>query len=219
MAPIPQTELKRVKKWYQGHRQSAREIAQRLDVTMWSVYSFFRRHGIPRRSHKENNRIQFERKKPSFHLKRRLSRNERELLLAAVMLYWAEGSKFADAYGVDFANSDPEMVRLFVLFLRKICRVDKKRMRCALYCYANQSLGELHRYWSRLTNIPLSQFTKPYVRTDFDPRKKGKMPYGLIHIRYSDKKLLNLFRQWIAQIPFEIYNANMRAGTQVANGG
>ena len=29
--------------------------------------------------------------------------------------------------------------------------------------------------------------------------KIGKMPYGLVHIRYADKKLLNLLRQWIEE--------------------
>ena len=27
--------------------------------------------------------------------------------------------------------------------------------------------------------------------------KKLKMPYGLVHIRYSDKKLLLLIKKWI----------------------
>jgi hypothetical protein len=37
--------------------------------------------------------------------------------IAGCMLYWAEGSKSRNA--VKFVNSDPEMVRLFVDFLRR----------------------------------------------------------------------------------------------------
>ncbi len=35
----------------------------------------------------------------------------------------------------------------------------------------------------------MQQFSQPYIRKDF--KKDGrKMKYGLVHIRYSDKKLL-----------------------------
>ncbi|MEK7507600.1 MAG: hypothetical protein AAB602_00760 [Patescibacteria group bacterium] len=57
------------------------------------------------------------------------------------------------------------------------------------YCYSDQNVEALKRYWSKITGIPQSRFSKPYVRTDF--RKDGrKMKHGLIHIRYGDKKLL-----------------------------
>ena len=65
------------------------------------------------------------------------------------------------------------------------------------YFYSNQDANKNINYWSRLTKISKKQFTKPYVRKDFREDKKDKMPYGLIHIRYSDKKLFNLVKNWI----------------------
>jgi hypothetical protein len=55
------------------------------------------------------------------------------LHLAGCMLYWAEGSRERNA--VIFTNSDPEMVRLFVCFLRECFAVpdDKFRITCNLF--------------------------------------------------------------------------------------
>jgi len=68
-----------------------------------------------------------------------------------------------------------------------------------LYCYSNQSIELLLNYWYKLTNIPKSQFSKPYVRNDFLPEKSGKMEYGMVHIRYADKKLLYQIDNWIKE--------------------
>lgn len=121
---------------------------------------------------------------------------DRELKAMGTMLYWAEGfqSNYADI--VDFANSKPAMITLFLKFLRRICGIDESRLRVYLYCYSNQNVEGLINYWSKLTGIPKLQFTKPYVRQDFKVEKIGKMKHGLIHIRYYDKKLLELIKKW-----------------------
>ncbi|MFH1712163.1 MAG: hypothetical protein ABH846_02925, partial [Patescibacteria group bacterium] len=90
-----------------------------------------------------------------------------------------------------------EMVKIFLKFLRDICGINEERLRCFLYCYADQHIKIIKDYWSKTTNIPLSQFSKPYIRNDFLKEKSGKMKYGLIHVRYSDKKLLLQIENWI----------------------
>lgn len=98
------------------------------------------------------------------------------------------------------------MIILFLLFLRRICHVDEKRIRCYLYCYSNQDVPSLIDYWSHITAIPREQFSKPYVRSDFDEKKAGKMKNDLIHVRYSDKKLLLALKGWIQDVPRKIVN-------------
>ncbi len=81
------------------------------------------------------------------------------------------------------------MVAVFLNFLRSVYELNERKFRVLLYCYADQNVGELAAFWSRLTHISTKQFIKPYVRKDF--RKDGrKMEHGLVHIRYIDKKLL-----------------------------
>jgi len=190
---------KLVEKLYHKDKLSGAEIAKKLKTTQWAIIGFMARNNIPRRTFREANNICFENKPLTFSLKKGLSEGDQKLKMAGVLLYWAEGAKASGKNGctVDFANSNPEMIRIFVKFLRKICRVDEKRLRLYLYCYSDQAIENIKNYWYKLTNIPKSQFSKPYIREDFLPEKSGKMKYGLVHIRYADKKLLYQIDNWI----------------------
>lgn len=168
---------------------SAQQIADQNSVGIWKIYYLLRRYRIARRSPAETNHIRFVMKPLSFAPLRRLTKEQQLLRVAGLVLYWAEGYKRA-IWTIDFANSDPESVKVFLKFLREIYRVTEQRLRMSIYCYSNQSVKALTSYWSGLTNIPLNQFTKPFVRKDYRLEKTGRMPYGLVHIRYSDKRLL-----------------------------
>ena len=189
MATIKENQRKRIEHLYYKQKFSVSEIARELNVGLWSVYYFMRRHGLYRRSYSEFNKVRFEKKTPSFTVRPRLQLRDKELRAAGAMLYWAEGYKSGKASFLDLANSDPEMITIFLDFLRSIFKIDESKLRVFLYCYADQNVDGLMRFWSRITKIPRKQFTKPYVRNDFRAGGK-KMKYGLIHIRYMDKKLL-----------------------------
>ena len=190
-----------IKKLYRKEKLSASEVAKKLKITTWTVLGFMARNNIPRRTFKEANRICFENKPLTFLIKKNLSAQEKELKMAGVLIYWAEGAKFKGMDGkpctVDLANSDPRMVSLFLRFLREICGINEDKLGVQLYCYANQDVDFLKNYWYKVTKIPLKKFIKPYVRKDFLPEKIGKMKYGLVHIRYADKKLLRQINEWI----------------------
>ncbi len=194
--------IKDIKDFYYNKGYSAREIAEEINVSLDVVYKFMRRHGLKRRTFHESNFIRFEKQEKSFFIKNNLTQKEKQLKIAGIMLYWAEGGKSNPknrSWTVDMANSNSEMISLFLKFLRNICGVDEKRLRCLLYCYADQDIEGIKKYWSGITKIPLKQFSKPYVRKDFLTEKSGKMKYGLVHVRYSDKKLLLQIEKWIKE--------------------
>ena len=191
MAVIPKENLSRIRRFYYDNLKSAKDIAEELGVSVDAVYYFMRRNELKRRTLSEDNKVRFLRKPPSFRLKRSLNSREKYLELAGLMLYWSEGAKTGSGSAIDFANSDPQMIKVFMKFLREIFGVQEKRIRVLLYCYADQNINELINFWSKVAGVSRRQFTKPYVRKDF--RKEGrKMLYGLVHVRYSDKKLLSV---------------------------
>jgi predicted DNA-binding protein YlxM (UPF0122 family) len=200
MSKIGNDKLNQVKKFYLSDGLSAREIGERLNVSIDAVFYFLRKNKIPRRNQAESNNARFVKKAPSFKIKEFLKADEKILKAIGATLYWGEGSKWDGEKIVDFANSDPAMIALFMKFLRKICGIDENRLRVYLYCYADQKPDELKIFWSKLTGIPKSLFYKPYIRKDFKEEKSGKMKNGLIHIRYNDKKLLLVLREWIKEI-------------------
>lgn len=188
MAQISNDQIGLVKKLYNAEKFTMREIGQKLGVHIDAVAYCMRKNQIKRRSKVEASAISFQNKKLSFRERVKLSFNQEHLKITGLILYWGEGYKTDMSSGIDFANSDPDMIVIFVKFLREIYRVDEKRFRILLYCYSDQNIPSLIKFWSKLTGIPESQFSKPYVRNDF--RKDGrKMKYGMVHIRYADKKL------------------------------
>ncbi|MDP2641156.1 MAG: hypothetical protein Q8P39_01250 [Candidatus Yanofskybacteria bacterium] len=204
-------DKERVQDLYQSGL-SAKEVGEKLDVSMWVVYKFMHGHGLARRTRYETNRLKFEASAPSFSLKAERTEEEEKLFVAGLMLYWGEGTKQGrkNNWTVEFSNSNPLMVQVFLKFLRQLFVVDEKRLRAYIFCYADQNLPELKDFWSAQTRIPLSQFPKPYIH-EKTTRKTRETKYGTMHLRYSDKRLLILIEQLIEKY------AQSWVGTQVAN--
>lgn len=168
---------------------SMQKVADYYGISIGAVTYVLRKNKIPRRSFKDANRIVFENKKPSFNVRRGSSTHRREMDLMGAALYWAEGYKTSKAMGIDFANSDPDMAQLFLKFLRTRYVLDASRLYCQIYYYADQDIAEITSYWSKKLAMPLSSFRSPYEKQDPKPNAK-KLPYGVVHIRYGDKKML-----------------------------
>lgn len=183
------------------NKLSGFEISKKLNISLAKVYDSLIRQGIARRKSSEQNEIRFRKSPLSFNLKNKLSQKERELLIAAAMLYYGEGAK--TGHSVDFANSDPTILRLFIKFLRIICNIDEKRIKLYLYCFSNQNPKELIRYWSRKLNVSISNFTKPYIRNTHN-RMQRIMSHGVLHIRYSDKRLFEIILKLIEKISLNL---------------
>ena len=199
MANLP---LEQVKELYYTQGLTAQEVGENLGTTSSVVYKFMKRKRLPRRAIQESNRIRFEKTSLSFKIKTNLNLKEENLRIAGIMLYWAEGSRGKSRHHnwtVEFANSNPAMIKVFLRFLREICSITETRLRLHLYCYADQNLKTLQEFWTKETRIPLVQFTKPFIREDFRNDKSGKMKYGMVHIRYSDKRLLLQIEKWIEE--------------------
>jgi hypothetical protein len=196
MTTIKKNAIKQLKKLYYKNGLSAQKVAKKLGVSIDAVFYCMRKNKLKRRSKEESNSIRYEKSAPSFKLKKIKSEKLRTLKTIGIMLYWGEGYKAGNDM-VDFANSDEDMIVLFVEFLRKICGINEKKLRVYSYFYSNHNISKNIKYWSKITKIPKKQFTKPYIRHDFRENKKNKMIHGLIHIRYGDKKLLNLIKNWI----------------------
>ncbi len=109
--------------------------------------------------------------------------SERVFLVAGAALYAGEGNKTDGAVG--FANSDPRMIAFFCAWLRRGFEVDESRLRVKLYLHDGLDLDHAPAFWSRLTCIPLSQFTKPYRPVPDPSIRNSKHPLGYPSVVYS----------------------------------
>ncbi len=166
---------------------SGPEISSHLQIPIRQVYRVLEKLKIPRRSLVLQHQIRFSKSPLSYKFKDKLTLKDRELLVAGLMLYYGEGAKTKNT--VDFANSDPRIVSIFLKFLRKICGVEEGRLRFYLYCFSDQNPQELIEFWSQVLKVSKDSFTKPYVREVYKNLHR-RMPYGVLHVRYSDLRLL-----------------------------
>lgn len=127
------------------------------------------------------------------------SLSKQELKLIGIALYWAEGYKTDMAKSVEFANSDPNMIRLIMRWFREICNVSNGKFRIRIQIHNAGNIDKAIEFWSLNTGVSSKQFTKPYIK--ISPTSKGKsenlLPYGICHVRISNAKLLARIKGWI----------------------
>ncbi|OGM92404.1 hypothetical protein A2755_01405 [Candidatus Wolfebacteria bacterium RIFCSPHIGHO2_01_FULL_48_22] len=99
--------------------------------------------------------------------------------LFGAALYWGEGSK-GNRFQV--TNSDPRLILFMVHWIEKILRIKRKNLNLRLNIYPQQSELEIKKFWSHLTDIPLQNFGKSFVKPLSTAYRKNNLYYGMIRI-------------------------------------
>lgn len=121
----------------------------------------------------------------------------RDRFIAGVAFYAGEGTKTDKA--CSFANSDPRLIKFMSNWFREFCRVSENRLRGAVWIHDNLDTEEAIKYWSNLTNIPVSQFHKTYIVSNRDNSKKIRKnihKYGVFSVKFSDAKIHRRIMGW-----------------------
>ena len=88
------------------------------------------------------------------------------LYIAGVMLYWAEGSK-TNRHTASVSNSDPEVLRTFMRFLRGCLGVPDCRIAvtCNLFADHAERQIEIEQFWLDVLQLPRSRLCRSTVNT------------------------------------------------------
>lgn len=105
-------------------------------------------------------------------------------LLCAVM-YWCEGTKIRRSEVLSFTNSDPEVVATFLTLFRKGFMLDEQKLRLTVHLHEYHNISEQLRFWSKVTNIPLAQCHKPYLKPHTGTRIRDGYQ-GCVSVRYLE---------------------------------
>ncbi len=134
---------------------------------------------------------------------------ERELWLIGTALYWAEGSKekeFRPGTRVSFSNSDPQMIMLYLKWLKICTKVSWNDVSADLYIHESHrpNVGLVLDKWSEILSVPKSFFKAVYYkRNKINTKRKntGALYLGLLRVNIRASSELNRrITGWIAGI-------------------
>ena len=91
---------------------------------------------------------------------------DREILIAGAIAYWCEGAKnkpHRRADRVTFANSDPELISFFLLFL-DVADIPRSDLAFQLQIHETADVASAERFWLALTGARPEQFRKTSLK-------------------------------------------------------
>ena len=88
--------------------------------------------------------------------------SKRDIYCIGLGLYWGEGYK-RGSQEFGFTNSDSAMIRFYIKWLNIVFKVSSEDLilRVSINEQHQFRIDEVERHWSKLTLVPLSNFTKP----------------------------------------------------------
>jgi hypothetical protein len=104
--------------------------------------------------------------------------SQRERLVTLAALYWAEGTKRE----LGFINSDPSMIRMFILNLGEL-GVKKEDLQLSLRIFEDINRDEVIEYWATVLKVESSSIMSVTVLRG---KKQGKLPYGMCRVRVKN---------------------------------
>lgn len=123
--------------------------------------------------------------------------SSRELWLIGIALYWAEGSKEkTKSPRLEFCNSDPFMVKLYLKWLSKILKIKPIGVAFEIFIHENHinELNNVKKYWSSITGFPVPNFKNIYLKKhNIKTNRKniGNNYHGLLKIKVKESSTLN----------------------------
>jgi len=129
----------------------------------------------------------------------RINIGRKELWLMGIMLYWAEGTKEKEnghATSVQFSNSDPFMIKLFLRWLFEICKVSEEQVKYEIYIHESNKprVEVVKRFWAEAIGIKIGRINSVYFKKHklSTPRKNIDDGYnGLLKVRVRKSSSLN----------------------------
>ena len=133
--------------------------------------------------------------------------SKRDIFILGVSLYWAEGAKQKKhnvSQRVCFSNSDPRMVKIFLVWLGTICNVPLQKITFELSIHKTADTDLAVKYWQR--ELKLNKSNQINIRLknyNFKTKRKNidENYHGLIRLTVAKSTKLNRkIAGWISGI-------------------
>lgn len=184
---------------------SVRQIAGVLDVSQGSVHLWTNNIEL---SEEDKKRLACRGNKNAVPIIKEKAMRKRELYqesgklmakcmdplhIMGTMLYWGEGTKSRNV--IEFTNSDPNMMKLFVDFLQSCLKIGSKDIFVTVNCHAEteEAVASAEEFWLKVTKVPRKNLKKTQINKSSKCSKKKRgntLPFGTCRIRVYNTELV-----------------------------
>lgn len=126
--------------------------------------------------------------------------NKTTAKLLCAMLYWGEGSKASGR--VVFTNSDPNMVKTFLVLFRYAFKPIEKKFTAVLHLHPYHNESVQKRFWSRICALPQNKISI-FHKKSYGNLIRPNYP-GCIAINYGDMEKLKELMYYYERATFLI---------------
>lgn len=130
-----------------------------------------------------------------------------QLFVAGIMLYFGEGDKMPKNGLVRLGNVSPELLKIFISFLRKICKIDERKIKCYILLYKDLNNNDCINYWKNLLVVDRENFRKSQFIKGRHPKRKTQ--YGICYIEVCSQGLKEKIMTWIKLFAKYLNNAGV----------
>jgi hypothetical protein len=178
---------------------SMMDIAKIHKVSPHKVTYWMEKYAIDRRSRSDATYVKKHPHGDPFKLQ--LPSTPEDILLfgMGLGLYWGEGTK-ANKTSVRLGNTDPQLIKTFIIFLIEIFDVKKDDLRFGLQIFTDISSSEAMKYWINALQIKKKQFYKTIItKSGSLGTYRKKSQYGVLTVYYLNKKLKDLLTDLLSE--------------------
>ena len=177
---------------YADCRLSVSEIAKKLDVSTGSVNWWMAKYKIKKRNRSEANYAKYNKDGDPFKIKKIDNIEDAITYGFGLGLFWGEGNKISKT-SLRLGNTDPDLLKAYIKFLRKVCQVKEEKIRFGLQLFNDSDQDEAMNFWLSALGVARSQFMEtisvvpPQGKGSY--RKKNKL--GVVTVYVNNIKLVD----------------------------
>lgn len=174
---------------YLRKKMSVSQIAKKFSCSETKINYWLKNFAIQKRTISESLYSSLNPEGDPFLFKAPKTLEESFLFGLGVGLYWGEGNK-KNQYSVRLGNTDPYLVKYFLLFLKNLYCIREDKLRFGLQIFSDTSPKEALRFWASFLNVSTNRFGKVIMTPSRGVGTyKEKNKYGVLTVYFSNKKL------------------------------
>ncbi|MBT9169132.1 MAG: hypothetical protein DDT19_02484 [Syntrophomonadaceae bacterium] len=177
---------------YIRDKKSVHEIAKSFHCSDGKINYWLEKYLIPKRSISDAIYTKHNPNGDPFSSRNTQTNNDSFLFGLGLGLYWGEGTK-KNLRTIRLGNTDPHLIRAFLIFLRKIYDIDDSKLRFALQIFTDMDQKKEEKFWRDFLNIDASQFYKTInTRSGSIGTYRAKSEHGVLTLYFGNKKLRDI---------------------------